>query len=75
MAAAEGFRFDHRKSGEVVIFHHGKVATVLRDVKATAFLDEMAGAPERAQAAMARLTGNYRRGNERRAGLHPRNAL
>lgn len=74
MAAAEGFRFDRRASGEVVIFHHGKLATVLRGAKATAFLAEMDATPERDQAAMARLTGNYRRGNERTAGSHPRNA-
>ena len=42
--------------------------------KATAFLAEMDATPERDQAAMARLTGNYRRGNERTAGSHPRNA-
>lgn len=73
MAAAEGFRFDRRSTGEVVIFHHGRMATVLRGAKATAFLDEMAANPEREQEAMARLTGNYRRGNERQAASHPRN--
>lgn len=73
MAEAEGFRFDKRKNGDVVIFHHGKLATVLRAEKATAFLEEVTTAPETEQAAMARLTGNYRRGNERTAVSHPRN--
>ncbi len=73
MAGAEGFRFDRRKNGDVVIFHHGKLATVLRGAKATSFLGEVDGKPDHAQATMARLTGNYSRGNERQAATHPRN--
>ena len=42
--------------------------------KAAAFLDELAeGSEADGQQLMARLTGNYKRGNERQAQGHPRN--
>jgi hypothetical protein len=66
-----GFTFQVRKSGDVVISRDGRAVTTLRGSAATGFLDEVAGADS--QGAMARLTGNYRRGNERLASRHPRN--
>ncbi|MDR2255498.1 MAG: hypothetical protein LBE25_05820 [Arthrobacter sp.] len=70
MGTPGGFEF--RVRGEdVVITHHGKPATVLRGRRAAAFLEEVErGEP---QELMSRLTGNYRRGNERVAKQHPRN--
>lgn len=74
MGVPTGFEYQRRKSGEVVITHDGHVASVLRGDRAASFLDEVAGADDAgAQALMARLTGNYRRGNERQASQHPRN--
>ena len=68
--------FSHRatKNGEVYVRHHGRLATTLRGAVAEDFLREMADADlaERQQI-MARITGNYRRGNERLARNHPRN--
>lgn len=54
--------------------HRGKVATVLRNRKADEFLDAVAddAGGQDAQELMARLTGNYKRGNERAARQHPR---
>ena len=72
MAAPEGFTHQRRANGDVVVFHHGKVATVLRGAKASAFVAELADGAD-PQELMARLTGNYKRGNERLAGQHPRN--
>jgi hypothetical protein len=69
--APEGFRFEIRNNGDVVIFHHGVAATTLRQQKAAAFLDDVDGGDE--QELMARLTGNYKRGNERTSASHPRN--
>lgn len=63
MGQAEGFTFQKRKSGDVVIFHHGRLATTLRGDAATAFLDELGDGSD--QELMARATGNYARGNER----------
>ena len=78
-AAPNGFDFEVR-GGDVVITHHGKRATVLRGLRAQEFLDEVGGEDARhaagsadAQLLMARVTGNYRRGNERMARQHPRN--
>lgn len=69
-----GFRYTYRKSGEVIISHNGKQAALLRHDKARAFLDDMNGRDMAGQQQeMARLTGNYRRGNERQARSHPRN--
>lgn len=63
MAEPTGFTFEQRKSGEVVIRHHGKLATTLRGKRASKFLKDIETQSE--QHVMARLTGNYKRGNER----------
>ena len=69
-----GFTFKQLKNHDVVIAHHGKQATTLRKDKAEWFLEEMSELTfEAQQQEMARLTGNYRRGNERTAKNHPRN--
>ena len=69
-----GFRFENRKNGDVVILHHGRVATTLRGRQARAFLVGVATGDEAAdQQRMARLTGKDKRGNERLARQHPRN--
>lgn len=74
-AADLGFDFTVRKSGDVVIRHHGLVATTLRGRQARAFLAAVdAGDHAAAQQRMARLTGKDKRGNERLAQRHPRNA-
>jgi len=68
---AEGFDWSRRKNGDVVISHHGRVATTLRGGRADQFLEDVVHADE--QELMARLTGNYKRGNERDSHRHPRN--
>lgn len=69
-----GFSYRRRKNGDVDICHRGRVATTLRGHEAENFLGAMpALADAEAQQLMARLTGNYKRGNERRAREHPRN--
>ena len=63
MGQPHGFTYEIR-GGDVVISHHGRRATILRGQKAQQFLaDADSGDP---QLLMARLTGNYKRGNERR---------
>ncbi len=70
---AVGFAFRARKNGDVHVFHHGILATTLRAERARAFLAAVESADAAsAQKLMARVTGNYRRGNERRAGSHLR---
>lgn len=70
MPGPDGFDYMER-GGDVVITHRGKPATTLRGAKAAAFLEDVE--QENPQELMARLTGNYRRGNERQARNHPRN--
>ncbi|MFJ4470343.1 hypothetical protein ACIP2X_23110 [Streptomyces sp. NPDC089424] len=70
MPPPHGFRYDVHTDGTVVVTHHGRAAATLRGPRAARFLAEIdAGDP---QLVMARWTGNYRRGNERAARLHPR---
>jgi len=66
MTAAEGFTWLRRKNGDVVIFHRGRLATTLRGARAERFVVEVGDGDS--QARMARLTGNYKRGNEARPG-------
>ncbi len=71
MAPPTGFTYALRKNGEVVISHNGREAAVLRGAKASKFVADVSTSDE--QIIMARVTGNYRRGNERRASSHSRN--
>jgi hypothetical protein len=66
MPAPEGFTFEVRKSGDVVIRHFGRLATVLRGDQALRLVADAETGDVDLQARMARLTGNYKRGNERR---------
>lgn len=70
MPSPEGFDYVVR-GDQVVIRHHGRLATTLRGRRAQGFLEDVES--EDPQELMARLTGNYRRGNERQARNHPRN--
>jgi hypothetical protein len=69
-----GFTYRRRKSGVVELLHHGRLASTLRGAAAQDFMAEVESSdPSAAQQLMARLTGNYKRGNERLAGNHARN--
>ena len=68
-----GFTF-RQTGGEYTVFHHGRKATTLRGSRAAEFafdVAEMSFAEQ--QQLMARVTGNYKHGNERTAKNHPRN--
>ena len=56
---------------EVAITHHGRRATVLRGRAAADFLEDVEA--QDPQELMARVTGQYKHGNERTAKQHPRN--
>lgn len=70
-SSPEGFSYAVRADGSVRILHRGQVAATLRGRRAADFLEDVAGGDD--QLLMARMTGNYRRGNERVARNHPRN--
>ena len=65
-AADLGYEYRVRKSGEVAISRAGSVVTTLRSRKAKQFLERIDSGGD-VQQIMARVTGNYRRGNERRS--------
>jgi hypothetical protein len=68
MGVPEGFRYSVSKAGTVAFTHHGRPAGMLRGKVAAAFLAFAEGLEEDSeelQQRMARLTGNYKRGNER----------
>ncbi len=71
MGDANGFAWTRRKNGDVVVEHHGRRAAVLRGRRADDFLADVGSGDD--QELMARVTGNYKRGNERQARTHPRN--
>lgn len=69
-----GFTYRTRKNKDVEVLHHGRLAATLRGHVAKDFLTEIESASEHdAQQLMARVTGNYKHGNERLASQHPRN--
>jgi hypothetical protein len=69
-----GFTWRQRKNGDVEILHKGRLASTLRGADAADFLVEANGSELiDLQPLMARLTGNYKHGNERQAAEHPRN--
>ena len=69
-----GFRARIRKSGDLEVLHHGRVAATIRGETAQSFLVDIDDAADsEAQQVMARITGNYKRGSERLASRHPRN--
>jgi hypothetical protein len=69
-----GFTWRQRKNGDVEILHRGRVASTLRGNEAADFLAEANGSELiDLQPLMARITGNYKHGNERLAAEHPRN--
>ncbi len=57
--------------GDVVISHNGRRAKPLRGGAADQFMADVEN--DDPQGLMARLTGNYKHGNERIATYHPRN--
>lgn len=62
------------ETGGVSIFYRGRKATTLRGSKAVELKHALAKRPPaELQQLMARLTGNFKRGNERVARNHPRN--
>ena len=67
-----GFAWRVRKDGSVDVAHHGISVATLRGRLAERFLADV-DAGRDPQRLLARLTGNYRRGNERQAGQHRRN--
>jgi hypothetical protein len=67
----EVFSYRAVKNGTVFIEWNGKTVTTLSGKAAERFLSRIAGLEGRdAQLVMAKITGNFKRGNEKTAGPH-----
>jgi len=67
--------FDYRsdRKGDVTIYWHGRPVTTLRNRAAARFLGRIESPDDgAAQLEMAKITGNFRRGNERTGKSHER---
>ena len=56
MSGAEGFDYRTRTNGEVAIFHHGKMAKMMRGSEAEEFLEAIKDGDK--QEVMSRFVGN-----------------
>ena len=69
-----GFTYRVAKNGNVSMNHNDILATTLRGEKAVSFIAKMKQLNfSGQQQLMARMTGNYKRGNEKSAKTHPKN--
>jgi hypothetical protein len=67
--AERPFSYAARTDGSIVISYHAAPVTILRGKAAARFATRVTDAdPAAAQQLMARATGNFKRGNERRSG-------
>ena len=64
MGRPNGFSYTEHKNGDVVIERNGRLARTLRGLRAQRFLADVQ--TKEPQQLMARVTGNYKHGNERR---------
>lgn len=65
MTAYEPFTYRVVKDGSVLISRAGNLVTTVRGSAAARLADKLGHDDEQDQAALQRVTGNYRRGNER----------
>lgn len=62
----EVFSYRVGKDDKVFIYWHGKQVMILKDKEAKKFLAKITGLEHKAaQLVMAKITGNFKRGNER----------
>lgn len=60
------FSWTATKDGRVLIFRDGRQVAIVAGAQADRLRPKLENSPEEAQQVLARATGNYRRGNERR---------
>lgn len=69
------FAYQLRKDGSIAVSHGGRVVSVISGREADRLRARLSGASEQeVQLALAKITGNFKRGNERTAGNHSRNS-
>lgn len=60
------FSYEVAKSGEVRVFRGGRVVTIVRGTTAAKLAERLGDSDAQDQQVLARVTGNYKRGNEAR---------
>ena len=66
----EVFAYKITKDRKVFISYHGKQVSILNGKKANVFIRDIAGTEGKgAQLIMAKVTGNFKRGNEKLASV------
>ncbi len=71
-----GFAYVIRKNGDAAILRLGRPVVLIKGAKASAFAAQVSSAcAADAQQLMARVTGNYKRGNERMASASPKRVV
>lgn len=64
--ADEPFSYQASKDGKVLLYYQGKLVRTLNGEKAARFLVQVVDAGDtEAQLIMAKITGNFKRGNEK----------
>ena len=62
----EPFSYKVSKDKKVFLYWHGKMIMTLKEKDSTKFLERMLNAePKEAQLIMAKITGNFKHGNEK----------
>lgn len=59
------FEWQQTKAGKLMIYRGGELVMIVSPDKATPILAKLGGSPESDQQVLARVTGQYRIGNER----------
>ncbi|MDH6363192.1 hypothetical protein M2139_000167 [Enterococcus sp. PF1-24] len=66
LVTEKAFTFEEKNDGKVFIYHYGKQVMILKGEKASRFLKRLNhGTDEEIQLALAKVTGNFKRGNEK----------
>lgn len=69
----EPFSYRQYKNGNVSVYYNEREVTILKGKRAETFSAQIGNASEmEAQMMMAKITGNFKRGNEREAKLKGR---
>lgn len=70
----EAFSYKIRKDNKLFIYYYGKQVMVLTGTRAVKLIEELEFADEEEeQYLLARITGNFKRGNERESKLNNKN--
>lgn len=60
------FTYEEKKNSKVFIYYYGKQIMILKEKKAEQLLKKLSNAtPETIQLILAKITGNFKRGNEK----------